>query len=210
MTNTSDTLSAHDGRLPDFPQSIFLDTNVVQNLLSFGDVIYENAALAESDNRLSGKGPRIRADVLALAELMALGRRGGLPIVISSNVCDELADTPSLAKRERLVFWGTELAFYSFGQLEVLAEGSKVPRPVDISGISERQRCFMAKLMSSLKDEGDRQLMIDALVLRCEVFLTMEYKTIWRVRDDIKRFGIRILRPVELLDEIRPWAGLLR
>ena len=210
MTNTSDTLSAHGGRIPGFPQSIFLDTNVVQNLLSFGDVIYENAVLAESDNRLSGKGPRIRADVLALAELMALGRRGGLPIVISSNVCDELAATSNLAKRERLVFWGTELAFYTSGQLEALAEGSKVPRPVDIGGISARQRCFMAKLMSALTDESDRQLMIDALVLRCEVFLTMDYKTIWRVRDDIKRFGIRILRPVELLDEIRPWAGLLR
>ena len=210
MTNSSDTLSARDHSLPGFPRLIFLDTNIVQNLESFGEFIYDSYLSPELDEKLRRLGSRTAEDTLALAELMDLGRRAGLPIVISSRTREELAATPQPHRRFELMRWGAELARYSSELLEAIAETSEAPRPVDTGGPTPRQRRWMADLMAALPQEGDRQLVIDALELRCEVFLTMDYKTIWSVRDDIERFGIRILRPVELLDEIRPWAGLLR
>ena len=39
--------------LPEFPKLFFLDTNVVQNLLSFGDFIYDNSLSPEASRRIS-------------------------------------------------------------------------------------------------------------------------------------------------------------
>ncbi|WP_420610482.1 hypothetical protein [Candidatus Poriferisodalis sp.] len=210
MANSLYPPNASEHGRPDFPRLIFLDTNVVQNLATFGEFIYDNDLSPESEEKLSRLGPRTADDVHALAELMDLGRRGGLPIVISPRTRDELAATPNPVKRVRLDLWGADLDRYSSGLLEACADEPESRRPVDTDVLTARQRCFMAELLAAMPDEGDRQLMIDALLLRCDVFLTMDYKSIWRVRDDVERFGIRILRPVELVAEIRPRAGLMR
>ena len=65
-------------------------------------------------------------------------------------------------------------------------------------------------LLKALPQERDRRLFIDALELGCDIFLTMDYRTIWRRRGKVKEFGIKIMRPVELFEYVRPWAGLLR
>lgn len=201
MVNSPDTPDAGARRRPGPPRLIFLDTNVVQNLASFGELIDDKHLSPESREKLNRLGPRVADDIHALAELMDLGRRRGLPMIISSRTCHELAATPNSAKRTRLEFYGAEWLQYSSGLLETLVDEPEAQRPVDTDVLTARQRRYMAELLAVLVDEGDRQLMIDALLLRCDVFLTMDYKSIWRVRDDVKRFGIRILRPVELLDE---------
>lgn len=210
MTSSAHESTAADRSLPDVPRLVFLDTNTVQNLASFGEFIYENGPIADVDNKLRNKGQKIRDDVLALAELMDLGRRGGLPFVISPRVAEELSvPRRNRAKRRQLVFSGNEWSHYSSGLLEAVAEESDSSSSSRAIRVNPRQRRYVAELMSTFRDEGDRQLMVDALELGCDAFLTMDYK-ICNAREYIRRFGIRVLRPVELMNEVRPLAGLLR
>ena len=55
--------------LPDLPELIFLDTNIVQNLHSFGELIFDRVRTPDLEKKLSTLGPRVTADIYALAEL---------------------------------------------------------------------------------------------------------------------------------------------
>ena len=63
--------------LPDLPKLIFLDTNVVQNLHSFGEFIFDRVSTPDLERKLSTLGPRITADIYALADFMALNQSQG-------------------------------------------------------------------------------------------------------------------------------------
>ena len=68
----------------------------------------------------------------------------------------------------------------------------------------------MSDLLKALPQEKDQRLFIDALELGCDIFLTMDYRTIWRRRGKVKEVGLKVMRPVELVERVRPWTGLLR
>ena len=197
--------------LPEFPKLFFLDTNVVQNLLSFGDFIYDNSLSPEASRRISSKGPRIFEDIYALADLMALGRRVGWPLAVSSRTLMELNMTPQPGKRLALINWGTKLAHYfdsNFNESQDIVEGSSY---AEINHFTFTQRQRLCGLLSALPQEADRQLIIDAFECGCDIFLTMDYKTLWSYRGDVNRLlGLQVMRPVELLERVRPWVGLLR
>ena len=73
MTNHSREDDNQATGLPDLPKLIFLDTNIAQNLHSFGEFIFERVSTPDLEKRLSTLGPRVTADVYALADFMALG-----------------------------------------------------------------------------------------------------------------------------------------
>ena len=196
--------------LPKFPRLIFLDTNIVQNLHSFGEFIFDNSLPPEMEAKLSASGSRFANDIYALADFMALGHRAGWPIVVSSGTIKELEATPRPNKRIALTDWGKELAHYftsHFGESQDMIGESSYS---EISHFTFIQRCRLSKLLKVLPQETDRQLIIDALECGCDTFLTMDYKTIWPYRDTVNHFGLQVMRPVEILEHIRPWAGLLR
>ena len=122
MVNSPDTPNAGARRRLGPPRLIFLDTNVVQNLASFGEFIDDKYLSPESRHKLNRLGPRVADDIHALAELMDVGRRRGLPMIISSRTRDELASTPNSAKRARLEFYGADWFQYSSGLLETLVD----------------------------------------------------------------------------------------
>ena len=141
---------------------------------------------------------------------MALGLRAGWPIAVSSKTLGELEATIQPYKRLKLVGWGNELDYYftsHSSQSQVLSEGSSYS---EICHFTFHQRLFLSDKLEALPHENDRCLIIDALEYGCDIFLTMDYKSIWRHRDEVKRCGIQVMRPVELLEHIRPYAGLLR
>lgn len=212
MPAYTDTAYKEDRTLPRFPRLIFLDTNIVQNLQSFGEFIYDNHLTPKMDSRMSASGSRSRfaKDIHALADFMSLGRRAGWPIAVSSRTLGELEATPRRAKRFVLTSWGKELAYYSTSHLDDsrdVTEGSSYSEITDFTFI---QRRYLSTQLNALPQESDRQLIIDALEQGCDIFLTMDYKTVWRYRDDVSRLGLKVMRPVELLEYIQPWAGLLR
>ena len=196
-------------RLPDLPKLIFLDTNIVQNLHSFGEFIFDRVSTPDLEKKLSTLGPRITADIYALADFMALGVRAGWPLAVSPGTQREFRAIQDPNKRDALTAWEQRLADYfagNFDQSQGEIEGSSSSEMTHFTSI---QRSRMADLLKAFPDKQDQQLFIDAVERGCDVFLTMDYKTIWQHRDKVKQFRLHVMRPVELLEYVRPWAGLL-
>ena len=68
-----------------FPRLILLDTNVVQNLLIFGEYIYDNDLSDEMESFALEHGSRFLEDIRALADIISLGRRNGLPLAVAQR-----------------------------------------------------------------------------------------------------------------------------
>ncbi len=86
----------------------FLDSNVAQVLVTFGEYVYDaNLAAADAD-KLLRLGPRFGEDVDALHDLAQLGTWYGWPIVVSHGVQLEHAQAPA-HKAKRLLPWDDEL-----------------------------------------------------------------------------------------------------
>ena len=195
--------------LPDLPKLIFLDANIVQNLHSFGEFIFDRVSTPDLEKKLSTLGPRITADIYALADFMALGVRAGWPLAVSPGTQREFRAIQDPNKRDALTAWEQRLADYfagNFDQSQGEIEGSNSSQMTHFTSI---QRSRMADLLKAFPDKQDQQLFIDAVERGCDVFLTMDYKTIWQHRDKVKQFRLHVMRPVELLEYVRPWAGLL-
>ena len=162
------------------------------------------------DSKISASGFRFAKDIYALADFMALGHRAGWPIAVSSRTLEELEATSGRDKRLPLTSWGKELAYYFtsyFDDSRHVKEGLSYS---EITHFTFIQRRYLSTMLNLLPQESDRQLIIDAMECGCDIFLTMDYKTVWRYRDDVSLLGLKVMRPVELLAYIRPWAGLLR
>ena len=209
MTNQSREDDDQATGLPDLPKLIFLDTNIVQNLHSFGEFIFDRVSTPDLERKLSTLGPRVTADIYALADFMALGVRAGWPLAVSPGTQREFRAIQDPNKRDALTAWEQRLADYfaeNFDQSQGETEGSSYS---EMTHFTSLQRSRMADLLKAFPDKQDQQLFIDAVERGCDVFLTMDYKTIWQHRDKVKQFGLHVMRPVELLEYVRPWAGLL-
>ena len=209
MTNQSREDDAQATGLPDLPKLIFLDTNIVQHLHSFGEFIFDRVSTPDLEKKLSTLGPRVTDDIYALADFMALGVRSGWPLAVSPGTQREFRAIQDPNKRDTLIAWEQRLADYfaeNFDQSRGETEGSSYS---EMTHFTSLQRSRMADLLKAFPDRQDQQLFIDAVERGCDVFLTMDYKTIWQHRDKVKQFGLHVMRPVELLEYVRPWAGLL-
>ena len=210
MTTYSDKTYKQDRTLPEFPRLIFFDTNIVQNLYEFRELIYENSLSSKMNSKILAKGSRFTEDIMALADLMALGHRAGWPIAVSSRTLGELGATPRLVKRFALTNWGEKLADYFISNSDESQDVIEESIYSESSHFTFIQRSRLSDMLETLPQEADRQLIIDALECGCDFFLTMDYKTVWNYRHEVNRFGLQVMRPVELLEHVRPWAGLLR
>ena len=210
MKTHNDSTIGRERPLPKFPRLIFLDTNIVQNLHTFGEFIYDNYFEPAITTKLSAAGPRFAEDIHALGDFISLGQRAGWPIVFSSGTLAELEATKRPDKRAALVAWGRELSYYFTSYFD---ESWDVPAGSsynEITHFTSIQRCYLSGVLKELPDESDRQLIIDAFEYGCDMFLTMDYRTVWRYRDEVARLGLQVMRPIEFMDYIRPWAGFLR
>ena len=81
MTNQSREDDDQATGLPDLPKLIFLDTNIVQNLHSFGEFIFDRVSTPDLEKKLSTLRPRVTADIYALADFMALETWPETPIL---------------------------------------------------------------------------------------------------------------------------------
>ena len=177
----------------------FLDTNVVQNLHTFGEFVFDGYLSPGHKARLSGKcscvkaRPCVRQDVYALRELANLGRNGAWPLAVSASVAIELDNEPDSNKRSGRLGWYSELAEYFNAHC---SEGTQLIRFTDL------QRKWAYEYLAVLPDEEDRILIVDALELGCDVFLTMDYRTVLAYREMVGKLGISVMRPREYLAEM--------
>ena len=177
----------------------FLDTNVVQNLHTFGEFIYRGNLSQRDEQKLSSS--RMRDDIFALRHLANMGRRFGWPLAVSLTNMDEFVLTKDPSKRYNLVSWWGELAEYFEDNYKEWPPPESGSAYSEITHFTPLQRNWLYDHLNVLPDEKDRVLVVDALELGCNVFLTMDYRTIWVHREEVRRLGIHVMRPVEFLQE---------
>lgn len=185
----------------------FLDTNVVQSLHTFGEFIFDGYLSPESGERLSNlcacskRRPCMVEDIHALRDLAMLAQRSGWPLAVSSTSAVELGAVQNQDKRNDLLSWWGELEDYFWENYEGSLSDESGSAYSEITHFTHLQRHWLYEYLHTLPDSNDRLLIVDALELGCNVFLTMDYKTIWAHRDAIRRIGIHVMRPSEFLQK---------
>lgn len=163
------------------PRRIFFDTNVIQDILQYR--IFEEE-LVNFKRKFPKHDKRKQADVNALRFIFLANIRGSFQFIISERVVEELSNS----QRLELIQWGFEFLDYSSNFYDFEDKGI-------------RHRFGLALLK-----EKDRMLLIDAINMRCHVFLTMDYKTLWKHSRSITK--IKILTPSEFWEILEPYFPL--
>lgn len=177
------------------PRRVFLDTNVLWYLCSFGSFIYDNFMTEDEEVKFCQLSPRIQKDLQALADIVQVARRGLFEFAVSPRTVEELslAKIPlgSLVNRAQLVGWGLEWLDYWSIIMEELPPEQLPPGPPPIE-----QAQYVVSKVDFLPDISDRWLVVDALAYRCDAFLTCDRHSIWRHRNKLERLlNIRVLTP---------------
>ena len=178
---------------------VFADTCVVNRIVDFGEYFFDNylggAALAEYERR----SPEDQADIEALHDILVVYQRACMPLYVTETGLKEVAE----ARRVNLASYAWEVFDHwrSWGDPQLWKRCS--------SPSFAREAHELAATLTAFRDEADRLLVAEAITMGCDVFLTVDRKSLWSRRDQIEPASIRILRPVELWAALYPWAGIV-
>lgn len=170
------------------PCRVFLDTNVINLLVKYSDQIFEQQRLAEIEDLT------LAEDVEALMHIFYVGRRANWTVMASHKTLDEIDDTSDPQIREQLRDFAVVLIS---PEDEANAYASIVGR-----------RMIHAPFANGLPDKADRELIGNAVGLKCDVFCTRDRRTIIKKRDRLRQLPIRVLTPLEWWRHVRPWGAL--
>jgi len=147
--------------------------------------------------------PETKADIEALQHVFQIGQRASFEFVISPLSFIEFSKIANLKKKHTLIQWGYELLDY---WMTIIRDY----KSIKLEGISMDRgvRLYNSGLLDFLPDQVDRKLVSESVGLKCDVFLTMDRRSIWVYRDRLNKLGITILRPSEYWLHLRPWASL--
>lgn len=170
------------------PKRVFLDTNVVNLLVSNAEQIFEQEPIP------SGVDDTRAQDIEALMHVFYFGVRGCWDMVASQKTIDEISQTPEAAVRD-------DLLEYALTFLKPLDENIAFAEDFG-------RRLMGSQFVSVLPDPADQMLVGHAIGYGCDVFCTRDRRTIIRFRDKLDQLPLRILTPLEWWKAIKPWAAL--
>jgi hypothetical protein len=171
--------------LANVPRKIFLDTCVVNFILDYGAFIHENCDPPKT------RSVRVAEDAEALRCIWICGQRAPWRLAISALTYAEVMATTCPERRTLLRSWASDL----------LAHWLANPAaPEDVA--------FEPSSLEAFPDANDRQLLRDAIALRCDTFCTRDWSTILRFRASFPASGLRIMTPAEWWKTVEPWASL--
>jgi hypothetical protein len=118
-------------------------------------------------------------------------------VALSETVIAEHYQTPDTTRRARLLEWDAEMLAYCAG-VGVPAVEETVTGALRTILYREQGR------FEYLLHPGDRQLLCDALIQHADVFLTMDYRSVWVHRAAIwEEARIEVMTPTELVDTLQ-------
>ena len=180
-------------------ERVFLDTNIVCNLRwILSDVTFVDGFYDYYSHKFVTTDRELRRDCMALRYLMEKDDQFALQFVVSSVVVAELEKTQPAGKREELLSIANELAIhFEDHQKEYLSESDLPPlSPTEKTSWVNLYECGR---LNFLPHEADRRLILDSVLLRCHLFLTVDRKTIWNFRSQLMELGVNVKRPLEYL-----------
>ncbi len=166
------------------PTRTYIDTNIIWFAGWLGLAIFDgDSSLLESDRFLKASRRR-RAEWIALIDLFKWAQQGEPPDwVISQAVLSEL--------REEHLGYGSE--FLNWCLQQHLDDDFEAPIPAIMLSATSNALNF-------LPDAPDRHLLAEAAWRNCNLFLTLDVRTIWNYRERIsKLLNIRTVQPSEML-----------
>jgi hypothetical protein len=174
------------------PRRIFLDSCTVQTLRDYGGYIYDGEPIADGDriHRVADG----YANVDALQVIWLVSQRAMFDWIVSESSLREARDKGDVGHLR----WFYEIAGYTRGCLErggPTAESDALARRLD-----EPRFGYLST--------KDRELLRDAVWLRCDSFLTMERRLPRNAAHISRQLGIRVLTPLGYWEMLRPWAAL--
>lgn len=180
-------------------ERVFLDTNIVCNLRwILSDATFEDGFYDHYSQKFITADRELRCDCMALRYLIEKDDQFALQFVVSNTVVAELQKTRPAGKRDELLSIAKELAIhFEDHQKEYLSES-------DLSPLSLSKKVYWVNLyerggLDFLPHEADRRLILDSVLQKCHLFLTVDRKTIWKFRSQLMQLGVEVKRPLEYL-----------
>jgi hypothetical protein len=171
------------------PRRVFLDTCVVNFIMDYGEQIHEAIEPPE------GLNAREVADIDALYNIWRTGE-----LAISPLTYREIASTANPSRAYELENWFAELWNYWRAMVK---GGHNLPTFVEAE--ETRVDILSTGILDVLPDVSDRTLICDAIVYRCDLFCTRDYRTILKHRSVVEQLPIRIVTPIEWWRELEKW-----
>jgi hypothetical protein len=174
------------------PRRIFLDSCTAQMLRDYGAYVYEGERIPDRD-RLYGVTDGI-ANLRALRDIFLVNERAQFEWIVRRGSMREAFDKRDPGHSQ----WLWDIADHSAVCLE--GDGS--------TSESEALGARLDELKFGYLSRKDRLLVQQAVVLRCEAFLTVERRLPRNAPHIRRELGIHILTPTEHWQTLRPWATL--
>lgn len=176
------------------PRRIFLDSCTAQTLRDYGGYIYEAEPIPTSD-RIYRVTDGI-ANIEALRDIFLVNGRAQFEWIVSPGSMQEAYDKDDPGHMQ----WLWDIADHS----EVCLEGDGPTAESDTLAARLDEPKF------GYLSGKDRLLVRHAIVLRCEVFLTVERRLPRNAAHIARELRLRILTPIMHWEMLRPWAALWR
>ena len=177
------------------PHRVFLDTNVVNMILDYGEMIHDCVEVPADF-----KG-RLHSDIEALRGIFFTGQRAFWELAVSPLTYREVIRTKDATHQQRLTSWFFEIWEY---WREFLHSASDLPSFSEAE--EERLGLISSGILEVLPDLNDRVLICDAVVYRCDAFCTRDWSTVLRHREQLGGLSLRIVTPTEWWELIRSWG----
>lgn len=179
----------------DIPGRVLLDTNIVNFILDWGEVIHDGGGIP------AGVSERDAEDILALRDIWLTGQRASWQLAVSPRTYAEVSATTDPIRRAALDTWFQELWLY-------WREFFKQDELSDLDADSLARRLVPSEILAVLPDLSDRELLAHAVAYGCDAMCTRDRKTILRHRDKLRLVPVRILTPTEWWAAISKYAAL--
>ena len=176
------------------PRRIFLDSCTAQTLRNYGGYIYEAEPIPDFD-RIHQVTDGV-ANIVALRDIFLVNERAMFEWIVSSRSMQEAHDKGDPGHMQ----WLWDIADYSGACLE--DGGPTVESEALASRLGEPKFGYLG--------EKDRLLLRDAIILRCDSFLTVERRLPRNAAHIERELGICVLTPITHWEILRPWAALWR
>lgn len=188
------------------PGRLLIDTCILNLLQDEGEYIFEGVVPDDY------AGDDIPLDWSALRSIFKVNERASFQFLVSPITFAELANEKDMLISQRRLLWVIDVLDVWLVMLEEtgdrIAEGGTVRHRFKLPPeLQELERRLMA-ISDFRRDPLDRLLLIQYKMGNCDAFLTMDCNTIWRHREWLSAQGIRVLRPSEFWDILKPWAAL--
>jgi hypothetical protein len=178
------------------PRRIFLDTSVLQNIVHYGEYIFENIEIPADDP--IHKVTNGYENIFCLGSIFFVNQRAFFEFAVSENSLIEVSEKEDIHS----INYAYEVFNYWVCCTEEYEESSF------LSGKGKDILKALKPNKFGYLSEKDKYLIFDAVLLECDAFLTMDLKLCKNYERAKKTLGIKILDPIKYWDLLKPFAAL--